>query len=59
MESSNSKFPIGGVSFSANSFLINGSVFLRIDIFAEKPAHHKSANRYTYYKNTETEDRRT
>ena len=42
----NSTFAIGGVSYSADSFVVNESSVLRINICAEKPAHRKSANRY-------------
>ena len=42
----NSTFAIGGVSFSADSFVVKGSSVLRMNICAEKPAHRKSAKRY-------------
>jgi hypothetical protein len=42
----NSTFAIGGVSFSADSFVLAESSVLRINICAEKPAHRKSAKRY-------------
>jgi hypothetical protein len=42
----NSTFAIGGVSCSADSFVVAESSVLRINICAEKPAHRKSANRY-------------
>jgi hypothetical protein len=42
----NSTFAIGGVSYSADSFVVAESLFLRMNICAEKPAHRKSANRY-------------
>ena len=42
----NSTFAIGGVSCSADSFVITGSSVLRMNICAEKPAHRKSAKRY-------------
>jgi hypothetical protein len=42
----NSTFAIGGVSSSADSFVVTGSSVLRVNICAEKPAHLKSANRY-------------
>jgi hypothetical protein len=42
----NSTFAIGGVSCSADSFVVKGSSVLRINICAEKPAHRKSAKRY-------------
>jgi len=41
----NSTFAIGGVSFSADSFVVTESSVLRINICAEKPAHRKSAKR--------------
>jgi len=43
----NSTFAIGGVSCSADSFVIAESSVLRINICAEKPAHRKSTKRYT------------
>ena len=42
----NSTFAIGGVSCSADSFVVAESSVLRINICAEKPAHRKSAKRY-------------
>ncbi len=42
----NSTFAIGGVSCSADSFVVPESSVLRINICAEKPAHRKSAKRY-------------
>lgn len=41
----NSRFAIGWVSCSADSFVVAESSVLRINICAEKPAHRKSANR--------------
>ena len=41
----NSTFAIGGVSCSADSFVVAESFVLRINICAEKPAHRKSAKR--------------
>ena len=41
----NSTFAIGGVSFSADSFVVKGSSVVRMNSCAEKPAHLKSANR--------------
>ena len=41
----NSTFAIGGVSFSADSFVVVGSAVLRKNTCAEKPAHRKSAKR--------------
>ncbi len=42
----NSTFAIGGVSCSADSFLVAESSVLRMNISAENPAHRKSAKRY-------------
>ena len=42
----NSTFAIGGVSCSADSFVVAESFVLRINICGKKPAHRKSANRY-------------
>jgi hypothetical protein len=42
----NSTFAIGGVSCSADSFVVAESSALRIKICAENPAHRKSANRW-------------
>jgi len=42
----NSTFAIGGVSFSADSFVVTGSLVLRMNICAERPAHRKSAERW-------------
>jgi len=41
----NSTFAIGGVSCSADSFVIAESSVLRINICGELPAHRKSAKR--------------
>ncbi len=41
----NSTFAIGGVSCSADSFVVVESSVLRINICAKKPAHRKSATR--------------
>jgi len=46
----NSTFAIGGVSCSADSFVVAESSVLRINICAEKPAHRKSAKRCTQLK---------
>jgi len=45
MPATNSTFAIGGVSCSADSFVVTESAVLRINICAKKPAHHKSVNR--------------
>ena len=42
----NSTFAIGGVSFSADSFVVAESFVLRIKFSGKNPAHRKSANRY-------------
>ena len=42
----NSTFAIGGVSCSADTFVVAESSVLRMNICAEKPAHRKSAKRY-------------
>lgn len=42
----NSTFAIGGVSCSADSFVVIESSVLRMNICAEKPAHRKSAKRW-------------
>jgi hypothetical protein len=42
----NSTLAIGGVSWSADSFMVAESSVLRINICAEKPAHRQSAKRY-------------
>ena len=41
----NSTFAIGGVSYSADSFVVTENLVLRQNICGEKPAHRKSANR--------------
>jgi len=41
----NSTFAIGGVSCSAESFVVAESFLLRINISGKKPAHRKSAKR--------------
>jgi hypothetical protein len=40
-----STFAIGGVLFFADSFVVKVSVVFRMNIFAENPAHRKSAKR--------------
>lgn len=40
----NSRFAIGGVSFSADSFVVTESTVFRMNICGEKPAHCKSVN---------------
>ena len=45
----NSTFAIGGVSFSADSFVVAESVVHRMNICTEKPAHRKSAKRYSQF----------
>jgi hypothetical protein len=39
----NSTFAIGGVSYSADSFVVAGSSVLRINFCGKKPAHRKAA----------------
>jgi hypothetical protein len=41
----NSTFAIGGVSYSADSFVVAQSSVLRMNACAENPAHRKSAKR--------------
>jgi hypothetical protein len=41
----NSTFAIGGVSCSADSFVVTESSVLRINICGKKPAHRQSAKR--------------
>ena len=41
----NSTFAIGGVSCSADSFVVAESLVLRTGICGKKPAHRKSAKR--------------
>jgi hypothetical protein len=45
MLGTHSTFAIGGVSCSADSFVVAESLVLRINICGEKPTHRKSANR--------------
>jgi len=45
MPAGNSTFAIGGVSCSADSFVVTESAVLRINISSKNPAHRKSANR--------------
>ena len=42
----NSTFAIGGVSCSADSFVVAESFVLRINISGKNPAHRKSAKRF-------------
>jgi hypothetical protein len=42
----NSTFAIGGVSCTADSFVLAESFMLRIKFSGEKPAHRQSAKRY-------------
>lgn len=44
-QAANSTFAIGGVSSSADSFVVKGSLVLRINICGERPAHRKSSKR--------------
>jgi len=45
----NSTFAIGGVSCSADSFVVAESSVLRTNFCAEKPAHRQSAKRYSTF----------
>ncbi len=45
----NSTFAIGGVSCSADSFVVAESLVLRINISGRNPAHRKSAKRCTKF----------
>jgi hypothetical protein len=47
----NSTFAIGGVSCSADSFVVAESFVLRIKFSGKNPAHRKSAERYVQVKN--------
>jgi hypothetical protein len=42
----NSTFAIGGVSCSADTFVVAESFVLRINFSGKKPAHRKSAKRW-------------
>jgi hypothetical protein len=42
----NSTFAIGGVSCSADSFLVKESVVLRMNIYAEKPRLRQAPKRW-------------
>jgi hypothetical protein len=46
MPADNSTFAIGGVSCSADSFVVAENLVLRIKFSVKNPAHRKSANRY-------------
>lgn len=41
----NSGFAIGGVSYSADTFVVGSTVVLRINICGKMPAHRKAAKR--------------
>lgn len=45
----NSTFAIRGVSFSADSFVVNESSVLRMNVCAKKPAHRKAAKHYAQF----------
>jgi hypothetical protein len=45
----NSTFAIGGVKCFYDTFVVNGSAVLRMNICAENPAHRKSAKRYLLF----------
>jgi hypothetical protein len=42
----NSTFAIGGVLFSVDCLVVTESLYLRINICIEKPAHRKPPKRY-------------
>jgi hypothetical protein len=42
----NSTFAIGGVSYTADSFMLAESFMLRIKFSGKKPAHRQASNRY-------------
>jgi hypothetical protein len=42
----NSTFAVGGVSYSADSFVVTENLVLRMNICGKNTAHRKSANRY-------------
>jgi hypothetical protein len=46
----NSTFAIGGVSCSADSFVVTESSVLRINLGGKKPAHRKSAKRWWQFR---------
>ncbi|MBI4947033.1 MAG: hypothetical protein HY840_11610 [Bacteroidetes bacterium] len=48
----NSTFAIGGVSCSADSFVVAESSVLRINFSGKKPVHRKSANRFAKVNNS-------
>lgn len=48
MPAYNSTFAIGGVSFSADSFVVAESFVLRIKFSGKNPAHRKSAKRLLF-----------
>ena len=52
--SANSTFAIGGVSRSADSYVVAESLVLRINICDEKPAHRKCAIRYRLFYDVQT-----
>jgi hypothetical protein len=49
LPASNSTLAIGGVSCSADSFVVAESSVLRTNFCAEKPAHRQSAKRYSQW----------
>jgi len=46
MQGTHSTFAIAGVSYSADSIVVNGNSVLRIKFSGEKPRHRKSAKRW-------------
>lgn len=42
----NSGFAIGGVSYSADTFVVSSTIVLRINFCGKMPAHRKAAKRW-------------
>lgn len=55
----NSRFAIGGVSCSADTFLVNQKLVLRLNFCAKKPAHRQSANRYAAFYDDSANNKQT
>jgi hypothetical protein len=53
----NSTFAIGGVSSSADSFVVAESFVLHIMFSGKNPAHSKSAKRYSQWPNNSLTER--
>jgi len=45
----NSTYPKGGVSFSKDSFVVNGKLVFQIKFCGQNPALRVAAKRYTQY----------